>query len=63
MLSIGAELRIWYGMPELRRSSGGVRLSTVATVGAGRIRWVPAGLRVEMRVQSRDANEHVPVSA
>jgi hypothetical protein len=41
----------WYRIPESRRSSGGVRLSTVATVGSGRLRWVPAGLRVRMRVQ------------
>ena len=41
----------WYRIPESRRASGGVRLSTVITAGSGQLRWVPAGLRVRTRVQ------------
>ena len=42
----------WYRIPESRRSSGGVRLRTVVMVGYGQLRWVSAGLRVRMRVQT-----------
>jgi hypothetical protein len=42
----------WYRRPESRQTSGGVRLSTVVTVGSGQLRWVPAGLRVRMRVHT-----------
>ena len=45
---------VWYRIPESRRASGGVRLSTVVTVGSDQLRWVPAGSRVRMRVQNRD---------
>lgn len=37
----------WYRIPESRRASGGVRLSTVLTVGSAQLQWVPAGLRVQ----------------
>src|SRR5574338_1579583 len=41
----------WYRIPESRRASGGVRLSTVVTVASGQLRWISATLRVRMRVQ------------
>ena len=37
--------------------AGGVRLSTVATLGSGQLRWVPVGLRVRMRVQREPRRE------
>ena len=43
----------WYRIPESRQASGGFRLSTVVTVGYGRLQWVPASLRVRLRVQSQ----------
>ena len=49
MLRIGLD-ETWYRIPESRRASGGVRLSTVGMVGSGQLRWIPAGLRVRMRV-------------
>jgi hypothetical protein len=43
----------WYRIPESQQPSGGLRLSTVITVGAGQLRWFPAGSRVRLRVQAR----------
>lgn len=52
----------WYRIPESWQTSGGFRLSTVVTVGSGQLRWVPAGLRVRMRVhsQSRPSRSQPP---
>ncbi len=51
MLRIGLD-ETWYRIPESRRASGGVRLSTAVTVGSDKLRWIPAGLRVRMRVRT-----------
>src|SRR5688500_17052856 len=50
--SLPGQTRVWYRIPESRRASGGVRLSTVGTVGSDQIRWIPASLRVRMRVHA-----------
>ena len=57
MLRIGPD-ETWYRIPESRQASGGVRLNTVATVGSGRLRWIPAGLRVRMRVRNKGLVDH-----
>jgi transposase InsO family protein len=43
----------WYRIPDSRRASGGVRLSTVGAVGSGQLRSIPAGLRVRTRVHKQ----------
>jgi hypothetical protein len=48
----------WYRIPDSRQASGGVRLNTVVTVGSGRLRWIPAGLRVRMRVRNQGLVDH-----
>jgi hypothetical protein len=52
----------WYRIPESQEGSGRVRLSTVVTVGSGRFRWVPTGLRVRTRVQRVTRRASKPTS-
>lgn len=48
----------WYRIPESRQPSGWFRLSTVVMVGSSQLRWIPAGLRVRVRVHGQTVSAY-----